>query len=237
VLARLGRYEYPEMSLSEAVAVGGRIAAEFGGEISRSGLARSLGMSERGGAFAARLGATRLWGVCSGRGTVRLTAEGLGAVEPHSPEEADSARRALARSVPLFVDIARRARGRVVDEARLAVLLEEITGAGRLEVGRRTAQIARLVNEVLVYLAPEPSVEVERGIHSAGAAPVEAGRAGPSPTVEEDRIELVLPDGRLSLPESVAGLDAVMLVLRARRETLAARERAAGAHRQPERPF
>ena len=236
-MARLGRYEYPETGLSEAVLLGRRIGGEFGGEVSRAGLARSLGMSERGGAFAARLGAARLWGVCSGRGTVRLTTEGLRAAEPRSPEEADSARRALARSVPLFVEIARRTRGRVVDEAHLAVLLEEITGAGRLEVGRRTAPIARLVNEVLVYLAPEPSAEAELAAPTAAAVLAEAGRTGAQATANEDRIELVLPDGRLSLPESVAGLDAVMLVLRARRERLAARERAAGAGRPPERPF
>ena len=236
-MARLGRFEYPEMGLPEAVLLARRIGGEFGGEVSRAGLARSLGMSERGGAFAARLGAARLWGVCSGRGTVRLTSEGLRAAEPHSPEEADSAHRALARSVPLFVEVARRTRGRVVDEAHLAVLLEEITGAGRLEVGRRTAPIARLVNEVLVYLAPEPSREAEREGAAVDAASSEVRGTGPPVTADEDRIELMLPDGRLSLPESVAGLDAVMLVLRARRERLAARERAAGAGRPPERPF
>ena len=236
-MARLGRNEYPESGLSEAVLLGRKIAREFGGEVSRTGLARSLGMSEGGGAFAARLGAARLWGVCSGRGTVRLTPEGLRAGEPRSPEEADSASRALARSVPLFVEIARRVRGRVVDEAQLGVLLEEITGAGRLEVGRRTAQIARLVNEVLVYLAPEAPTEGEPRVERTGTPAAEASGRAPEPAADEDRIELVLPDGRLSLPESVTGLEAAMLMLRARREALAARERASRVPGPPESPF
>jgi len=236
-LARLGRYEYPETGLGEAVLVGRRIAREFGGEVSRAGLARSLGMSAGGGAFGARLGAARMWGVCSGRGTVRLTRDGLRAAEPRSVEEGDEARRALARSVPLFVDIARRAGGRMVDEAQLGVLLEEITGAGRLEVGRRTAQIARLVNEVLAYLGTEPSGEGEPGVRGTDASAAEMLHPRPPRGVDEGRIELVLPDGQLSLPESVAGLDAAMLMLRARREALAALERASRAPGPPERPF
>jgi len=125
----------------------------------------------------------------------------------------------------------------MVDEAQLGVLLEEITGAGRLEVGRRTAQIARLVNEVLVYLGPEPSGDREPEIRRTDGAPAEMPRPGPPRGVDEDRSEMVLPDGRLSLPESVAGLDAAMLMLRARREALAARERASRMPGPPERPF
>ena len=236
-MAKLGRFEYPETGLAEAVLLGRRIAREFGGEVSRSGLARSLGMSERGGAFAARLAAARMWGVCSGRGTVRLTPEGLRAAEPRSTAEADAARGVLARSVPLFAEIARRVRSHVVDEARVGVLLEEITGAGRLETGRRAAQITRLVNEVLAYLASERPAEDERDVSSAGARSSEAGERSPMGSSEGDRIELVLPDGRLSLPESVTGLDAAMLMLRARRESLAARERSTGGSGPPERPF
>ena len=236
-MAKLGRFEYPETGLPEAVLLGRKIAREFGGEVTRSGLARSLGMSERGGAFAARLASARMWGVCSGRGTVRLTPEGLRAAEPRSAGEADSAREALARSVPLFAEIARRVRGHVVDEARVGALLEEITGAGRLEADRRAAHIARLVNEVLVYLAPQLPVEEARGVPLAGAGLSEAGGTSPIASPEGDRIEVALPDGRLSLPESVAGLDAAMLMLRTRRESLAARDRAAGGSGPPERPF
>jgi hypothetical protein len=50
--------------------------------------------------------------------------------------------------------------------------------------------------------------------------------AGGQPTVARstagDRIEIHLPDGTLSLPESVSSLDAALTVLWARRQLLAA---------------
>ena len=64
-MAKLGDYEFPEIGLVESIELGQKIAREFAGEVSRQGLARSLGMSERGGAFSARLGALRMWGVAA----------------------------------------------------------------------------------------------------------------------------------------------------------------------------
>jgi len=223
-LAKIANWEYPQAGLLESVLVARRVARDFGGEVSRSALARSLGMSERGGAFAARLGAARMWGVCSGRGTIRLTAEGLRTAEPRSREEDDEARRALASSVPLFVEIVRRTGGRVVDERRLAVLLEEITGAGRLEAARRAPQMVRLVNEVLGYLAERQPHVRGQDPESLRQAPLPVDASGAQTEAGRSRIEISLPDGRMSLPESVAGLDAAMLMLRARREALAARD-------------
>ena len=66
-MAKLGDYEFPEIGLGESIELGKKIAREFAGEVSRQGLARSLGMSQRGGAFSARLGALRMWGVAGGR--------------------------------------------------------------------------------------------------------------------------------------------------------------------------
>lgn len=236
-MARLGRYEYPEIGLTRTVDLGRRIARDFGGEVSRTGLARGLGMSERGGAFGARLNALRLWRVCTGRGTVRVTEEGLRAAEPRSAGEAETALRALAQSVPLFAQIARRVGGRIVDDTHLGLLLEEITGAGRLEVSRRVGPVGRLLNEVLVYLGPEQRDGRLAGSIEPGEEPAAPGTAQRPQEVEADRIELTLSDGHLSLPESVAGVDAAMLVLRARRDALAARLRASGAPRPPEPPF
>ena len=107
-MARLGDWEYPEINLSASIDVARKITREFSGEVSRTGLARSLGMSERGGAFASRLAAIRLWGIATGRSRIRLTRDGLRAARPHSPSEAQSAMRDLAQSVPLFVELGKR---------------------------------------------------------------------------------------------------------------------------------
>ena len=81
-MARLGEYEYPEIGLTESIELGKKISREFAGEVSRHGLARSLGMAERGGAFAARIGALRMWGIVTGRSRLRVSRDGLRAVNP-----------------------------------------------------------------------------------------------------------------------------------------------------------
>jgi hypothetical protein len=233
-LGKIGRYEYPELGLEETIEVGRVVADNWGGEVSRSALAKSLGMSERGGAFAARLGATRLWGVCTGRGTVRLTDDGLSAAKPRSPDEAEEARKNLAGAVPLFVEVAKRAGTRVMDENRLRMLLEEITGANRLEVDRRAPLLTRLVNETLVYYRTRTSEEAE---HSTPERTTPEDVRPVARLSGEDRIELTLPDGHLSVPESISGIEAAMLLLQTRREKLLTTVSRSSDFTPPERPF
>ena len=259
-MAKLGAYEYPEIGLLESIELGKRIAREFAGEVSRHGLARTLGMAERGGAFAARIGALRMWGIATGRSRIRVTREGLRAVNPLSPQEADHAKRTLAGQVSLFAEMASRMGAGPYDQARLAVLVEEVTGEDRSSVASRIANIDRVFGEARPYVQkrtssnaspssdqapssgknnisdfsqspedrePEPAPSASHnGFSSAADRPfAEPTRPQPkaSPRVGEiPRIEISLPDGRLSLPESVSNIDAALTVLWARRQLLAA---------------
>lgn len=151
-MGKLSLYEYPDASLSDSLAIGRRIAREFMGSVSRSTLAAALQMSDRGGGFGARLGAMRIWGIAEGRGTIRLTRNGLRAVNPLTPEESAMARRDLASSVPLFMELAGRLDGLPPDRVRLALLLEDITGANRIEIERRLQVVARIFEDVLPLL-------------------------------------------------------------------------------------
>ncbi|NQW19630.1 MAG: hypothetical protein HQ477_02725 [Chloroflexi bacterium] len=254
-MAKLGNYEFPEIGLIESIELGKKIAREFAGEVSRQGLARSLGMSERGGAFSARLGALRMWGVAGGRSRVRVTRDGLRAVTPLSSKESEDARTQLARNVALFTEMSTRLGEAPYAPDRFAVLLEELTGADRTEVARRLALIDRVFNEARPYLpkdsaagspaeplAPpttdpsssrtnlginEQSVSAPDGISSGSLA--ESPNDSSSRFVPTgDRIELGLPDGKLSLPETLANLDATLTVLWARRQLVAAVEIAEG---------
>ncbi|MCH7907015.1 MAG: hypothetical protein IIB26_06265 [Chloroflexi bacterium] len=155
-------YEYPDASLNDSLAIGRRIAREFMGSVSRSTLAGALQMSDRGGGFGARIGAMRIWGIVEGRGTIRLTRNGLRAVNPLTPEESAMARRDLASSVPLFMELAGRLDGIPPDRARLALLLEDITGANRMEIERRLQVIARVFEEVLPLLPGPGATTGER---------------------------------------------------------------------------
>ncbi len=270
-MAKLGDYEFPEIGLVESIDLGKKIAREFAGEVSRQGLARSLGMSERGGAFSARLGALRMWGVAGGRSRVRVTRDGLRAVTPLSAKESEDARAALARNVSLFSEMASRLGEDPYAADRLAVLLEELSGADRTEVARRLPMIDRIFSEVRPYLpkntkitAPQPAPNISQqpgqfafpesdqpspsavapagpGVANEESAPIYMGSAIPS--VEQnrpggDRIELGLPDGNLSLPETLANLDAALTVLWARRQLVAAIDAADGrATPAPPRDF
>jgi hypothetical protein len=273
-MARLGEFEYPDIGLLESIELGKKISLEFAGEVSRHGLARWLGMAERGGAFAARIGALRMWGIVTGRSRLRVTRDGLRAVNPLSPQEADSARRTLAGHVKLFSEMAARMSAGPYDHARLAVLVEEVTGADRPMVASRIVALDRVFSETRPHLvrntpyrdisssdpAPMPTLEPknqfpeESSMHGSEKV-MPAGlprmatadrlpesepavpsvlRSGMSGAVSDvPRIEIILPDGRLSLPESVSNVDAALTVLWARRQLLAAIDASKG---QPSPP-
>ena len=245
VMAKLGEYEFPEIGLSESIELGKKIVREFAGEVSRQGLARSLGMSQRGGAFSARLNALRLWGVGTGRSRVRVTQDALRAVTPLSATEGHRARMILARNVLLFVEVSTRLGDEPYGIERLGVLLEELSGAGRVNVARRLTMIDRIFTEARPYLSLDDSrysVEESQVVNSTSSDRREEN----DPLEDEDdsrytnnspvtqrrqdteayshRIELVLPDGNLSLPETVGNLDAALAVLWARRQLVVAEE-------------
>jgi hypothetical protein len=244
-MAKLGDYEFPEIGLVESIEVGKKIAREFAGEVSRQGLARSLGMSDRGGAFSARLGALRMWGVAGGRSRVRVTRDGLRAATPLSVKESEDARIQLARNVALFTEMSARLGDQPYAPDRFAVLLEELSGADRTEVARRLALIDRIFSEVRPYLPKDQGLSsIEHENRTSIAAPYEAAvqsklddndrvltteptsslpiaNGAPQDMLTGDRIELGLPDGKLSLPETLSNLDAALTVLWARRQLVA----------------
>ena len=227
-MAKLGEYEFPEIGLSESIELGKKIVREFAGEVSRQGLARSLDMSQRGGAFSARLNALRLWGVGTGRSRVRVTQDGLRAVTPLSATEGHRARMTLARNVLLFVDVSIRLGDEPYGIEHLGVLLEELSGAGRVNVARRLTMIDRIFTEVRSYISLDDSSNSTE--QSQNTSPISTYEKTMSnnwddyPPQPKSLIELHLPDGNLSLPETVGNLDFALAVLRARRQLVAAEE-------------
>ncbi len=277
-MARLGEYEYPEIGLLESIELGKKISREFAGEVSRHGLARSLGMAERGGAFAARIGALRMWGIVTGRSRLRVSRDGLRAVNPLSPQESDAARRTLAAHVNLFKEMGGRMSAGPYDHARLAVLVEEITGADRPTVAGKIVALDRVFSEVRPLLGGRTAYRAELSSNTSSPTPeelssgavedrpiyasqhgseqvmppglagsaiadrlpeAESGPVGGHSDADSEllgdvpRIEIVLPDGRLSLPESVSNMDAALTVLWARRQLLAAMDASNGKASPP----
>ena len=248
-MAKLGKFEYPEFTLSETIDLGQRIAREFAGEVSRHGLASAMEMSESGGAFAARVGALRMWVVAVGRSNIRVTRDGLRACSPVNPEDAEEARRALAGNVQLFVEISKRSAGQALDAARMALMVEEVTGADHGTVRKQLTRLDRVYSDVCKVLSG-PKGEGSASQQSTVSDPQELSKAqagavhsenrrsdgddGPAPARaiangrERAQIELRLPDGVIALPETTANLDAMLTVLWAHRQIVAARLAAAG---------
>ncbi len=220
-MARLGEYEYPEIELNEAIDVGRRIARQFGGSISRSSLAESLGMSERGGRFAVVVGGLRLWGVAEGRSTLRVTRPGLQASSPVDADEAAAIRTNLSGRIPLFNEIASRIRHEAIDPGNLTLVIEEITGAARAEVQQRQPALERTLRDVMLYLRQSSSAEPPSMLEPTLAGPgtqAEARSDSARTLVGQGsgRIRLSYPGGELDLEESAASLDSAITLLQER---------------------
>ena len=222
-MAKLGNAEYPETSLSECLRIARLIREDFGGEVRRSGLAHVLGMSPSGGAFAARLGSMRIWGIVEGRSTLRLTttAERVVASDAEAGE-VNHGMASLVRSVPFFVQLNERLQAGTVDRVVLGATLHVITEAPMEDVQGRLPQIERLFDEARRYLdAPHPV-----------STPTVAGQADETPLVDEARrtikdrraprlIELRFEGGELSLEETADNIDLLITALVTRKRKLA----------------
>ena len=122
--------------------------------MSRRGLAGVLAMSERGGAFAVRVGALRMWGIAIGRGRLRITRDGLRAIEASDENDILEANGILIKQIPLFIEIHKRIKSVGYDESMLAVMLGEITGESPETISKSISSIDRIFMEVKSFLNP-----------------------------------------------------------------------------------
>lgn len=221
-MAKLGNAEYPETSLTECLRIARLIQTDFGGEVRRSGLAHVLGMSPSGGAFAARLGSMRIWGIIEGRSALRLTSTaGRVVTADADPGEVNRGMTSLVRSVPLFVQLHGRLQSGAIDRGVLGATLQEITEAPMDEVQGRLPQIERLFDEARRYLDAPPSV----------MGPTTGGQGSVVPASDEARrtvteqvtprlIELRFEGGELSLEETSDNIDLLITALVTRKRKL-----------------
>ena len=214
-MAKLGQNEFPEVSLTESIELAQRIYEDLGGEVRRDSLAIVLGMSPTGGAYGARVGALRIWGLTTGRGFIRLTQEGVRIAAPSSTAEGVEVARRLAAYVPLFNELHDRLGDTNVDQSVLAVMLQEITGAEMDDVMRRVAMVERIFNGIRGYLDSSDSLmgnvsEIERAVSATGDfEPLPRGW-----------MELRYDDGKLRMRETVASIDTLIVTLERRRDRL-----------------
>ena len=206
----IGDYCIPERSLSQCVKVAEQLGRNLGGTAPRIALARMLGMSERGGAFAAKIAGMRSWHIVHGRGTLRLTTAGQKAAMPRSVSEKTRAMRDLALSVPIVGQLSGRFASWPPEPADLELALEDITGEDRASI----RSVLKSVSKVLEELGQLISLGSHHELNESPTVGIEESRI-----IDRDHwIEIALGNTHISMPETAANLEAAILVLRARME-------------------
>ena len=216
-MAKLGQNEFPEVSLSDSIELARRIYDNIGVEVRRDGLAIVLGMSPAGGAFGARVGALRMWGLATGRSLIRLSDDAMKIVEPSETDDEVGVTRKLAQSIPLFNELHARIDDQNVDQNVLAVLLQEITGATLDDVTRRIAVVER------IYADTRSNFHLAENMDQSASSDV--GTADGVPSVMElpipkGWVEFRYDDGTLRMRETVGNLDILIGTLVARRNRM-----------------
>ena len=216
-MAKLGDFEFPEVGLVDSVALARRIHEDLGGEVRRDALAIVLDMSPSGGAYGARIGALRMWGLATGRSVIRLTGDGVRVVSARGEGEEMEMMRKLSRSVPLFNDLEARIGDGKVDQRVLAVLLQEVTGAEIGDVMRRMPMVERIYGAIRNFLEGSNDEDwdedardtAETGRPDEGISEVSA--------LPKGWMEFRYDDGTLRLRESQENLDVLIGVLESRK--------------------
>ena len=216
-MAKLGDFEFPEVGLVDSVALARRIHEDLGGEVRRDALAMVLDMSPTGGAYGARIGALRMWGLATGRSVIRLTGDGVRVVSARGEGEEMEMMRKLSRSVPLFNDLEARIGDGKVDQRVLAVLLQEVTGAEIGDVMRRMPMVERIYGAIRNFLEgfndedwdEDARDTAETGRPDEGISEVSA--------LPKGWMEFRYDDGTLRLRESPENLDVLIGVLESRK--------------------
>ena len=216
-MAKLGDFEFPEVGLVDSVALARRIHEDLGGEVRRDALAMVLDMSPSGGAYGARIGALRMWGLATGRSVIRLTGDGVRVVSARGEGEEMEMMRKLSRSVRLFNDLEARIGDGKVDQRVLAVLLQEVTGAEIGDVMRRMPMVERIYGAIRDFLEgfndedwdEDARDTAETGRPDEGISEVSA--------LPKGWMEFRYDDGTLRLRESPENLDVLIGVLESRK--------------------
>ena len=217
-MAKIGNAEYPETTLAECLRIAGTIDTEFSGVINRTGLAHVLGMSPTGGAFAARLGSMRMWGIVEGRSTIRLTSTATAAVASGVDRESNLGRlHQFATSVRLFNQLHQRLHRGNLDRTVLAATIQELTGATMDEVESRLPGIERVFTEARQYMdAPDLVEEDDIPVTTSGSAsesePAQAAGARSSAQASQTII-LKFSGGEMSLDETADNIDLLIAAL------------------------
>lgn len=200
-MPKLENYTYPYIKLSRAIEISRRICeAPYKGEISVSGLAQDLKMSEKGGGFLYLVAALRDYSLVEGTGTLKAT-ERAKKIIAGTPEEMSTNRAESFLKIELFRKLKEKIGAEVPDTERFSVILRDITKADPLKVKNVAETIRNLYLDGAPYL--KSTTEQETGDKKMptqeDAGKFDMEKAKPSEGIEQltlgSNIKVWLPKG------------------------------------------
>lgn len=160
-MPKLENDTYPYIKHSRAIEITRRICeAPYKGEISVSGLAQELKMSEKGGGFLYIVAALRDYRLAEGTGTLRAT-ETAKKIIAGTPQEMSMNRAESFLKIELFRKLKEKIGADVPDTERFSVILRDITKADTLKVKTVAETIRNLYLDGAPYL--KSTTETEKG--------------------------------------------------------------------------
>jgi hypothetical protein len=177
---------YPYIKLSRAIEIARRICeSPYKGEISVSGLAQELKMSEKGGGFLYLVASLRDYGLVEGTGTLRAT-EIARKIVAGTPEEMSKSRAESFLKVELFKSLKEKIGTEVPETEQFSVILRDLTKADPLKVKNVAETIRNLYLDGVPYIKAleEARKEEIKMTKETATAQVDMPIAKP-PTLEE----------------------------------------------------
>ncbi|MEM3700186.1 MAG: hypothetical protein QXL57_04905 [Candidatus Bathyarchaeia archaeon] len=185
-MPKLGNMVYPYIKLSRAIEIARRICeSPYKGEISVSGLAQELKMSEKGGGFLYLVASLRDYGLVEGTGTLRAT-EIAKKIVAGTPEEMSKSRVESFLKVELFKSLKEKIGTEVPEIEQFSVILRDLTKADPLKVKNVAETIRNLYLDGVPYIKAleEAKKEEIKMTKETATAQVDISTAKP-PMLEE----------------------------------------------------
>jgi len=197
-MPKLSNTSYPYIKLGRAIEIVRRICeAPYKGEISVSGLAQELKMSDKGGGFLYLVASLRDYGLVDGTGTLRAT-EMAKKIVAGTPEEMSRSRAESFLKVELFRNLKEKIGTEVPATEQFSVVLRDLTRADPLKVKNVAETIRNIYLDGVPYLKSlEETKKGEFGMPSEPSKGQVDTSAATLPTLEElkfgDNVRIWLP--------------------------------------------